>query len=118
MSRPLPGTTPVEGLEFLYIEAAPGETFHQITDAVFAERGELPMPREGGVIEELTYIKLKEGIQLTCVSYRGDIEGWRAVFLAFCRTTGRRYAFVRGDQLVVSDGATPLLADLDIRIER
>jgi hypothetical protein len=117
MRRPLPGTQEVRGREFMYVESAESETFHQLVNLISANCPAVATPRFGGAIEEKVRVTLKNGISLIGISYKGDIEGWRARFVGFCEASGRKYAFIKQGRFSLSDGLSCSIEDLEIRFE-
>ena len=100
----------------MYIESREGETFHQIVDSAFDARS-IARPKAGGAMEQKAQIKLKDGVSLMGISYKGDIEGWRAGFVGFCMATGRKYGAIKQGRLFLSDGSSSLLEELDVTFE-
>jgi len=118
MSRTIPGTQQVEGREFIYIESAANETFHQLANCVSTICTELAIPKSGGAIEEKARIKLSDGTSLMGVSYKGDVEGWRKRFVGICTASARKYGAISEGRLVLSDGSSPLLEELEVSFEK
>jgi hypothetical protein len=114
--RSIPGTQEVKGREFMYIECREGETFHQIVDSAFDARS-IARPKAGGAMEQKAQIKLKDGVSLRGISYKGDIEGWRAGFVGFCVATERKYGSIKQGRLFLSDGSSSLLEELEVTFE-
>ncbi len=114
MQRPIPGTQEVEGREFMYIESTERETFDRLLDSVFINCPSIAMPRSGGVVEEKVRVNLKNGILLIGISYRGDIEEWRAKFAEFCEKSGRTFGFIKEGRLFLSGGFSSLIEELEI----
>lgn len=117
MSLPIPGTQEVKGREFMYIESKANETFHQLANSVSTICPELAMPKSGGAIEEKVRIRLTDGTSLMGVSYKGDVEGWRKRFVGICTASARKYGSIREGRLVLSDGFSPLLEELEVSFE-
>ena len=117
MRRPLPGTQEVKGREFMYVESKVSETFHELADCISAVCPSAAIPRSGGAMEEKVRVKLKNGISLMGISYKGDIEGWRPRFVGFCDASGRKYGFIKEGRLSVSDGSSFLIEDMEITFE-
>ena len=116
LGRAIPGTQEVKGREFMYIESREGETFHQIVDSAFDARS-IARPKAGGAMELKVQIKLKDGVFLRGISYKGDIERWRAGFVGFCVATGRKYGSIKQGRLLLSDGSSSLLEELEVTFE-
>ncbi len=68
-------------------------------------------------MEQRTRIKLKDGVSLIGISYKGDIEGWRTGFVGFCLAAGRKYGSIRHGRLFLSDGTSLLLEELEFTFE-
>ena len=117
MQRPIPGTQEVKDREFMYIESREGETFHQLANSIPTVGASIVTPRYGGVIEEKVIVKLKEGGFLIGISYKGDVEGWRARFVEFCETSKRKYGFIKQGRLFLSDGFSFPIEELEISFE-
>jgi hypothetical protein len=117
MRRTVPGTQEVIGREFIYVQSDASETFHQLANSISSLRPSIAIPRSGGAGEEKVSIKLKDGTYLMGISYKGDIEGWRTRFVRFCETSGRKYGFIKGGRLSLSDGFCCSIEDLEIRFE-
>lgn len=113
----IPGTQEVRGREFMYVERREGETFHQIVDRAFDARS-IARPGAGGAVEQKVQIMLKDGVSLIGISYNGDIEGWRAGFVGFCAATGRKHASIKQGRLLVSDGSSSWLEELEVTFEK
>jgi len=117
MQRPIPGVQQVQGREFMYIESAANETFHQLANSVSAVCPLIAIPRSGGAGEEKVRITLNNGISFMGISYKGDIEGWRSRFVELCKASGRKYGFIKEGRLCLSDGSSPLIEELKISFE-
>ena len=117
MIRSIPGTQEVMGREFLYIESAADETFHQLVDAVSAACANITLPSSGGTIEEKVRLKPRNAPSLMGISYKGDVDGWRMRFMEFCSATGRCHGSIRKGRLFLSDGRSPSLEELEASFE-
>ena len=117
MLRTIPGTQEVQGREFMYIESPESETFHDITNSISVVCPGLALPKSGGAIEERVRVYLSEGLSLMVVSYKGDIESWRVRFVGFCNAHSRRYGFIRGNSLELSDGSSCRMEALDVAFQ-
>ena len=115
--REIPGTTEVEGREFFYIQDFDIEDFHKFVDAAFDITPDIPSPTHGGAIEEKVRISLANGISMMGFSYKGDIDGWRAKFVGYCKSTNRLYGFGRNSRLFLSSGEELFLDSLDVTFE-
>ena len=76
MSRNIPGTIPVIGREFLYVQCADVSAF----EAFFSQVGTIgsaPPPKKGGMLNESARLVLPDGRQVFAISFKGDLEGWR-----------------------------------------
>lgn len=104
MIRNIPGLIVVEGREFFYIETTEGDEFFQLLDKAFTSCKDMPMPQDGGVIEEKAHIVLEDGKSLLAISYKGDLEGWRRILTSYCETDGRKWGIASNQKLLLSDG--------------
>lgn len=117
MQRVIPGMIDVDGREFLYVEIRDAEDFDSIIDASLGANPDVPMPRAGGVIEEKTRLTLADGTSLLAMSYKGDLNGWRAKLTAFCAMQSRRWGTASHQVLHMSDGTTFSLRDCTASFE-
>lgn len=117
MKKLIPGTVPVEGREFFYIECHPNEGFDEIMDAALSARPDIALPSDGGVIEGKARIKLEGVCALLAVSYRGDLDGWRRKLAAYCEEEDRLWGVVTGRFLVLSNGSKLPLAECEVNFE-
>jgi hypothetical protein len=113
MQRPIPGTREVKDREFLYIESPGNESFKQLLRLTSDVCPSLHMPASGGAIEEKVRINLKDKSSFIAISYKGDIDSWRARFLKFCELTGRKYGFIADGRLSLSNGFSASLDELE-----
>ena len=107
-SRTFPGAIGADGREFFYVQTFGSEGFADIAKAAMEQTPDIPMPKHGGVLEEKAKILLNNGDALLAISYRGDLEGIRAKYQAYCEKTGRKWGIVKERVLHVSDGAVLL----------
>lgn len=117
MARNIPGTIEVEGREFLYVETLQGEGFEEIIDAALST-SDVPLPKAGGVIEERVRILLEDGTSLLGISYKGDLAGWRAKLLAYCKAKDRRWGIASSQKLALSDGTERILGECEVVFDR
>lgn len=111
MNRTIPGTTTVEGREFLYVEILDETILSDLVDDVLSACGTLPLPKSGGIIEEKTQIIRRNGASYLGFSYKGDLEGWRNKVVNYCLATQRKWASIYNGDLVISDGTHVPLAE-------
>lgn len=114
MSRTIPGMIEVEGREFFYVEVRCGERFRTVIDEVLAGSPDLQLPRSGGVIEEKVRILVDGSTYLLGISYKGDVEGWRAKLVAYCNTRHRKWGIVSRQKFALSDGRELVLGECDV----
>jgi hypothetical protein len=113
----IPGSITVPDREFMYLEYLPGDTFTAITDAALAMHDHLVGPSHGGVVEEHIGIHIDHHLVIQSISYKGDLNGWRQKFIAYCIATNRVYGIVADMRLPLSNGMTcDLLACTPIKI--
>jgi len=76
VKREVPGTIPVKGREFWYVEDDGNndfnDLFHKAVGAI-----QPPIPRSGGATTEGCTLTLPDGRKFHAMSYKGDLEGWR-----------------------------------------
>ena len=118
MSRTIPGTIEVEGREFFYAETLAGEGFNKIIDEALAGSPDVPMPTAGGVMEEKVRIVLDDGTSLLGISYKGDLVGWRAKLLAYCKAKHRKCGIASHQKLSLSDGTELALGECEVIFDR
>ena len=116
MQRPVPGTVPVEGTEFLYFESQDEQHF---TDVFFnlREYGGGAVPQSGGAVEEGAIIHLPDGRQMFGVSYHGDLEGWRKNIESACEALGLEIGRIEGRAIRLSSGDEIPLKDCTIELD-
>jgi hypothetical protein len=112
MNRPLPGSIAIEGREFLYVQYSDDAQFRKC----FFRIPCVPLPAEGGILNEEVTIALPQEIRLHGVSYKGDIDGWRRCLLEWCMKSGLVWGEIVGDSIVLSNGETQPLQDCKIEI--
>lgn len=103
MERTIPGSIKVTGREFFYIENSGITDFHQLINAVMKTNENIPLPQDGGAIEEKTHIILDEGMELFALSYKGDITGWRRKLNAYCEQNNLKWGIASQNRLKLSD---------------
>lgn len=103
MKRPIPGTQPVHGREYLYIEYESGDAF-SVCFPTIAGWGDVPLPKSGGAINEAAEISIPEGSSFFGVSYKGDLDGWRRKLVRFAEDQGLRWGRIDSERLVLSSG--------------
>lgn len=119
MNRTIPGMIEVEGREFFYVETLAGEGFDEILDEALAGSPDLPLPKSGGVIEEKVRILLDDGsTSLLGISYKGDLVGWRAKLVAYCKATHRKWGIVSRQKVALSDGGELALGECSLIFDR
>ena len=104
MNRNIPGTIEVAGREFLYVESMPDEGFSRLVSEALNSSPDIPSPTSGGIMEEKVRIILHGNTSLLSISYKGDLPGWKAKLLAYCRSRDRKWGVISGDNIELSDG--------------
>jgi len=102
---PIPGSRPIPGRQFLYVEAASEAEFQTAFHAIgaFIEEEPLPFP-EGGMISENTKLILRDGPTFFGLSFKGDVVRWEAGIRGFCKARQRRVGGVIDQRFVLDDG--------------
>jgi hypothetical protein len=77
----------------------------------------MTLPKSGGAMEERVRVKFGDGRSMIGVSYKGDIEGWRARFVGFCESSGRRYGVFKRGKFYLSNGASMRTDELDVEFQ-
>jgi len=108
----LPGFVAREWREFRYVQVAEAAAssrgwFHEFLDVTET----LPLPAEGGCVEERVVVRTPDGLVFAGLSYRGDIEGWRRYVESIARHRHCLVALIQGNELACSDGRRYQLAD-------
>ncbi len=114
MNGHIPGSIEVEGREFFYVEIRGNEQFRTVIDGALAGSPHVPLPKSGGVIEEKAKILLGGSPSLLGISYKGDLAGWRAKLVAYCKATHRKYGIVTRQKLGLSDGTELSLGECKV----
>jgi hypothetical protein len=101
--RTVPGTMYVAGREFIYLaddgNRDPESWFELVTESEPRNRA-----KSGGALLENCRIKLPDGQLFYALSYKGDLPGWRSVFLESGKRLKLPIAFVDKDEIIVDDG--------------
>ena len=103
MDRPMPGSMPIEGREFMYLEGQGAEAFAKVFPTLVSAGGD-PKPKHGGMLNEAAVIKLPTGKWLHGVSYKGDLKGWRRSLIAACQNLGSLWGEVVEGRVRLSNG--------------
>ena len=98
MSRNIPGTIPVVGREFLYVQCSDVAAFEEFFSQV-GTVGRSPPPKKGGMLNESARLVLPDGRQLFALSFKGDLEGWRRKIDECAATFGAVIGQVDGDAI-------------------
>jgi hypothetical protein len=117
MARPLPGTMQIEGREFMYLEYEEGRNFSDLIYDLMTSNPTIPLPQSGGILEEKARIKLPDETSLLAISFKGDLEGWRNKIVSFCAARHSRWALLRTNALLVSDGSVIPLIKCEISLD-
>lgn len=116
MARDVPGTIPVEGREFIYIEWNNTETFSAFFQKI-PTCGDSPFPTSGGSINENAIIELPDGRQMFGLSYKGDIAGWRRKIIECCETNKLIWATINQQLIKLSNDEEYLLGKCNIELK-
>lgn len=71
-------------------------------------------PIKGGMIEHGVVVTLPDGRSFFGVSYKGEIDRWRAALVASCKASGRIWAWVEEGSLALSSGESVLIETLKV----
>jgi hypothetical protein len=100
--RNIPGTRPGESEKVRYVEFKPGQNpnveFHKVLRKVplIAQRG--------GTMIDVGNITLPDGTMFYPLVFHDDLDGWRRQIEGGAQALGLRFAWIDGDNFVVSDG--------------
>jgi hypothetical protein len=75
------------------------------------------MPQSGGVLEEKVQVALPDETPLLAISFKGDLQGWRNKIVCYCKEEGRKWAVLRNQAFVISDGSEVPIADCEVWFE-
>lgn len=110
----LPGFVPVEWREHRYVQVDGEKPASQGWLAAFLDNAAgAPLPASGGCIDERVLLRTPDGQVFAGLSYRGDIEGWRACIDASARRLRSSVARIDGDDLLLEDARRYRLEDCD-----
>jgi hypothetical protein len=107
--RKIAGTRPGESPKVRYVSfeagKSPSKEFLKVTRA-------LPrIAKRGGVMRDDSVITLPGGAMFFPFIFHDDVEGWQRQIEGGARALGRCFAWIEGDNFVVSDGrSVPLSA--------
>jgi len=118
VTRSIPGSVTVDGREFMYVKVFSGDRFSKLLDEAEELDSVTSFVKSGGVIEEKAQLAIDDGSRLLAISYKGDIDGWRRLFIASCEKHGRRWGVARGGKLKLSDGTEIRLTPSSVTFER
>ena len=108
----LPGSIPVKGRRFLYLQAADTadflRAFRSIGDLIEAREPQFPA---GGMLSENFQVTTPDGRSFFGLSFKGDLDRWGSGIEAFAGEAGRALAAVENEQFRVDDGAVFALRD-------
>lgn len=103
MEKTFPGTTTVQGREFLFLESENPAAFRELFPRV-TKCGVSPLPTSGGAINEEAAVLLPTGKRLCCLSFRGDLSGWRRKVIECADAEGLLWGEIAGQAIRLSDG--------------
>ena len=113
MNREFPGTSPVKGREYLFLESSSATAFSTLFSKI-TTFGESPLPSSGGAINEEAVIILPIGKRLQCLSFKGDLSGWRRKILECANVNQLLWGELVGLSMKVSDGKEYPLKDCEL----
>lgn len=102
-NKKIPGFYEVEGREYRYV------SFDGAADvsALFKEvvrKINPPLAVSGGVVNENCSVFMPNGESYFALSYKGDIEGWRAQIQKGAEILGLKIAKISGSNFLLCDG--------------
>jgi hypothetical protein len=114
--RPIPGTVAIEGREFMYVADPGREPFAELFKRL-VRQVDPPRMKKGGALIEGCAVEVPGGQRFQAVSYKGDLEGWRAQLSEGARALDLVTARVSGDSLTADDGRSYALANCTVRFD-
>lgn len=103
MEMPFPGTTAVQGRQFLFVEDQGAESFRKFFPKI-TKFGNSPLPVGGGAINEEAMVRLPDGTEMYGVSFKGDLEGWRRKIIEAAEANELRWGEIKGGAIRLSNG--------------
>jgi len=103
MSRVMPGSIPVEGREFMYLESQSPNTFAELFPTIVTA-GQGPLPKHGGLLNENALIRLPDGKIIHGLSFKGDLKGWRRSIIEGSEKLGILWGEIVGQNVKLSNG--------------
>ena len=112
-TRPVPGTVPVDGIRFVYLESREKNVFDKFGDFVSCV-DDTEGPSHGGMIDEEFSLVLPNGSRFYAISFKGDLEGWRRNIENFSRHIGISYGEIEKGFFVFSTDKTVQLSSCEL----
>lgn len=115
MEQAIPGTIPVRFREVRYV-ADDGED-HFVDNGLFLkvlEAIDPPIPTSGGAITENVRLRLPTGELFHGLSYKADVEGWRAQVEGGAARLGLAVGEIVEGSIAISDGRCYPLSECDV----
>lgn len=110
--RIIPGTINIENSEVLYISDSGNDDFEDcLFDKVTSQFDEQPIAQSGGVVNENCKLWLPTNELFNCLSYKGDIEGWRKEITGGATILGLLTGKINENNIEISDGRFYALSD-------
>jgi hypothetical protein len=109
MYQNIPGVIAVEGREFRYIESDDERSFAALFWTISSYSD--PAPSSGGLLDEGTAIELPSGTTLFGISYKGDVNAWRAAIERCAGTLGLKLGHIAGRSIRLNDDTQYQLRD-------
>lgn len=112
--RTIPGTVAVEGREYWYVEDDGSGDF----DASFLKvvlAVDPPLHARGGALTGGCELTLPDGRKFHALSYKGDLDGWRAQIAQGARKLGLDAARAIDGELVLANGLTIPISECEVR---
>ncbi|QWX84245.1 hypothetical protein H0I23_00920 [Cellulophaga sp. HaHaR_3_176] len=113
--RIIPGTINIEDSKVLYISDSGNDDFNDsLFNKVTSQFDEQPIAQSGGVVNENCKLWLPTNELFNCLSYKGDVEGWRKEITGGAKILGLITGKIVCDKIELSDNRTYLLSDCKI----
>ncbi|MCL5247608.1 hypothetical protein M4I21_17450 [Cellulophaga sp. 20_2_10] len=113
--RITPGTVNIENSEVLYISDSGNDDFNDsLFYKVTSQFDQQPIAQSGGVVNENCKLWLPTNELFNCLSYKGDVEGWRKEITGGAKILGLITGKIVCDKIELSDSRTYLLSDCKV----
>jgi len=111
--REIPGAIEVDGRDFWYVEDDGKGAFNKLFPKLLSAISP-PFHRSGGAITGGCSLTLPDGRVFHCLSYKGDLAGWKKQVTQGARKLGLELAQIKADKIELIHGETFLLSECEV----